>query len=61
VFDVFAEGTRIVDDLDLVVAAGPKTAYTRSAKVTITDGRLDVRFVASVENAIISSLALLPA
>jgi hypothetical protein len=56
VFDVTAEGVLEIDDLDLVVEAGPLTAYTRSFTVDVSDGTLNLVFTSSVEYAKISAI-----
>ncbi|GHE27793.1 S8 family serine peptidase [Streptomyces vinaceus] len=46
VFDVMAEGTQVLPSLDIALEAGSYTALTRTYTVTVTDGVLNVRFVA---------------
>lgn len=46
VFDVMAEGTQVLPSLDIALEAGTYTALTRTYTVTVTDGVLNVRFVA---------------
>ncbi|MGW6685210.1 S8 family serine peptidase [Streptomyces sp. NPDC054961] len=46
VFDVLAEGALVLPSLDISLEAGPYTALTRTYTVTVTDGVLNVRFVA---------------
>ncbi|MFG2985957.1 S8 family serine peptidase [Streptomyces sp. NPDC048258] len=46
VFDVLAEGTEVLPSLDISLEAGTYTALTRTYTVTVTDGVLNVRFVA---------------
>ncbi|MFE9257602.1 S8 family serine peptidase [Streptomyces sp. NPDC006879] len=46
VFDVLAEGTQVLPALDIALEAGPYTALRRSYTVAVTDGVLNVRFVA---------------
>jgi hypothetical protein len=60
VFDVFAEGTRILDDYDVAADVGVHTAVARFFELTVTDGRLDVSFSASAGEAILSAIALIP-
>ncbi|MFF4643392.1 malectin domain-containing carbohydrate-binding protein [Streptomyces sp. NPDC001389] len=45
VFDVMAEGARIVPSLDVALEAGAYTAVTRTCTAKVTDGALDLRFV----------------
>lgn len=56
VFDVTAEGTTVLSDVDIVAAAGRVTAYQRSAVVTVTDGSLDLAFVKKIDNPIIAAV-----
>ncbi|MEU9605555.1 S8 family serine peptidase [Streptomyces sp. NPDC048057] len=46
VFDVIAEGTQVLPALDVALEAGSYAAVQRSYTVTVTDGTLNVRFVA---------------
>ncbi|MFJ3921974.1 S8 family serine peptidase [Streptomyces sp. NPDC090022] len=46
VFDVLAEGKEVLPSLDIALEAGSYTALTRSYTVTVTDGVLNIRFVA---------------
>jgi hypothetical protein len=61
VFDVSAEGKLVLDNFDIYKEAGFRTAATRPFDVTITDGALDLKFAASVDNAIVSAIELVPA
>jgi prepilin-type processing-associated H-X9-DG protein len=62
VFDVFAEGRRILDHFDVAAAAGgPRTAVVKQSTVTISDGRLDLSFNSWRDNAIVSAIELVPA
>jgi len=56
VFDVTAEGTTVVDDLDLYAAAGHDTAYDAVVTVAVTDGTLDLGLVGSVDNAKVNAV-----
>ncbi|HEX8496332.1 MAG TPA: malectin domain-containing carbohydrate-binding protein, partial [Actinomycetales bacterium] len=56
VFSVLAEGTRVVQDLDLVRAAGFAGAHSVTFTTTVTDGELNLDLVASIENTKVSSL-----
>jgi N-acetylneuraminic acid mutarotase len=60
VFDVFVNGQPLLTNFDLVAAAGPKTAVSRSFTVNITNEALDVQFVGVVQNAIVSGIELTP-
>ncbi|MFI2215071.1 S8 family serine peptidase [Streptomyces sp. NPDC020141] len=46
VFDVLAEGTEVLPSLDIALEAGSYAAVQRTYQVTVTDGTLNVRFVA---------------
>ncbi|MER6915137.1 S8 family serine peptidase [Streptomyces sp. NPDC000594] len=46
VFDVLAEGTEVLPSLDIALEAGSYAAVQRAYTVTVTDGTLNVRFVA---------------
>jgi hypothetical protein len=61
VFDVSVEGALVADNLDLVAQVGPKAAYdiTLQAKVG-ADGNLDIDLNASIDNAKISAIKVVP-
>jgi hypothetical protein len=60
-FDVFAEGRQILDDYDIVKAAGgARTAVADSTDVTITDGALDLTFRGVMGDALVSAIVLIP-
>ncbi|GGZ62351.1 hypothetical protein GCM10010387_64800 [Streptomyces inusitatus] len=46
VFDVLAEGVEVLPSLDIALEAGSYAAIQRTYTVTVTDGTLNVRFVA---------------
>ncbi|MFE0424949.1 carboxypeptidase regulatory-like domain-containing protein, partial [Streptomyces sp. NPDC058953] len=46
VFDVLAEGVQVLPALDIALEAGSYAAVQRAYTVTVTDGTLNVRFVA---------------
>ncbi len=58
VFDVMIEGATVVDNLDLIVAAGAKTAYDVTEIVTVSDGRLDITSSASVDGALFNAISI---
>lgn len=60
VFDVSAEGNRILDNFDIAARAGGKQATVSTFALTIKDGRLDLDFRSVVDNAIISGIELSP-
>jgi prepilin-type processing-associated H-X9-DG protein len=59
-FDVSAEGKLIIDDLDLVKAGVAKSAIVKSFPITIADGKIDLSFTSSINNAIVSAIELVP-
>ena len=59
-FDVFAENSLIIDDLDLVATAGVKKSYNRVLTVNVADGQLDLKFLGVVGNATVSGIAIIP-
>lgn len=61
VFDVHAEGARVLHDVDIVHAVGPRHAYDRTFDVTVTDGHLDLAFVPRADQALISAIEVMPA
>jgi beta-glucanase (GH16 family) len=60
-FDAFAEGERVIDDLDVMLFRDGKTvsALTVTApNVAVEDGELDIRFEASAAEPILSGLTI---
>ncbi len=60
-FDVYIENTKVLDHLDIVAEAGPKTALIKSFPVTVSDGVLNIKFVHQIENPKISAIEVIPA
>lgn len=62
VFDVFAEGVSVVDDVDPFVIGGgaAHVAGAVHADVTVDDGALNVQLLAGQGEAIVSAIALVP-
>ncbi|WP_193211619.1 malectin domain-containing carbohydrate-binding protein [Luteolibacter marinus] len=56
VFDVSAEGTLMVDDLDIFDRAGGNTACTVTFPVVVSDGHLDLDFTRVANNPTISGI-----
>ena len=56
VFDIKAEGRLAAAKVDIVRAAGRARAYEVSFPVTVSDGRLDLDFVARADNPLISAV-----
>ena len=61
VFDVYAEGAKVLAGVDIVKQVGTKTALVKTLTVTVTDGKLDLAFISSVDSATISGIELTPA
>ncbi|MEE8603134.1 putative Ig domain-containing protein [Euzebya tangerina] len=61
IFDGTVEGQLVVDDLDIFAEVGAQTALTRSATVTVTDGSLSIDMQASVNQAKLSGIEIVPA
>lgn len=61
VFDVTLEDELILDDFDIFTEAGGKNiALDRTFTVEVTDGAVDIDFIASVNNAKISAIEIEP-
>lgn len=62
VFDVTAEGNLVLDDFDIVAAAGARrVAHSETFTVNVTDGRLSIDFL-NVTNsyALVNAIAVVP-
>ncbi len=60
VFSIAAEGVKVVTNLDLVAAVGPKTAWSTTFRTTVTDGVLDLGFSPFTDQAKVSSVSVAP-
>src|SRR5215211_6025695 len=60
-FSVSAEGATVLSNIDIYAAAGADTAYDRTFPVTVSDGTLNLTFSASVENAKVNAIKVVPA
>jgi hypothetical protein len=59
-FDVSAEGVQVLNDFDIVQAAGAKhTAIARSFDVAVEDGSIDLSFNGVVGEAIVAAIVLI--
>lgn len=58
VFDVMAEGTERVSNLDLALEAGPLTAHDRTFTVTVTDGQLNLRLIAVTGKTLVNKVRI---
>ncbi len=61
VFDVMIEGEMSIDGLDIYAEAGKNAAFDYSREVTISDGVLDIKLTASINNAKIAGIKVSPA
>lgn len=61
VFDIDVEGV-LLRNLDVFAASGGRNrALVRSVNVKVTDGQLDIGFIARVQNTLINAIEILPA
>ncbi len=59
IFDVFLEGQRVINNLDVCASVGPKFALIREIQnVTVTDGILDIGFGAKVDNPFLNGIII---
>ncbi|MFJ8039719.1 S8 family serine peptidase [Kitasatospora sp. NPDC096147] len=56
VFDVLIEDREVIPNLDVALRSGTRTALTQSFTTTVTDGRLDVRFVAANGKTLLNAI-----
>ena len=59
VFDVWAEGALVLDDLDLNAVVGPVTALVETRAVTVDDGLFELDLQASVDRPMLAGVELL--
>ena len=60
VFDVLIEGAVVVDDKDLFVDHGKGGLFLFTHTVTVTDGQLNIQWLASENNGIVQAIEVLP-
>jgi Malectin domain len=58
VFNVLAQGTKVVSNLDLVAKVGPNAAYDVTSRVYVTNGQLTLTFQSVVDNAKVSAILI---
>jgi len=58
VFDVLAEDTLVLDDLDLFALVGQDVAYSVTVAVVVSDGELDLEFASIEGDATVSALEI---
>lgn len=59
--DVSINGSKVLSDFDLYATVGQETAVDMAFPVTVTDGRVEVSFAATANNATIGAIEILPA
>ncbi len=55
-FNVNIEGSNKISNLDIYSQVGANAAYVSESQVTVNDGRLDIQFITTLENAKISAI-----
>jgi hypothetical protein len=60
VFDVYIDGTKVLDKLDIVQEVGPMAPLVKSFTVNQTGSSLTIGFVHQVENPMISGIEIVP-
>lgn len=60
VFSVDAENSRLISNLDVYALAGEKNAYEASFSVNVLDNVLNVDFLPSIENPMVSGIVIKP-
>ncbi|RAJ11492.1 malectin domain-containing carbohydrate-binding protein, partial [Arenibacter echinorum] len=60
VFDVSIEGNNVIDDLDLFASYGKGALAQLSFDVQVLDGELNIDFLASINNAIVQAIEIVP-
>ena len=59
IFDVLVEDQLILDKLDIFAEVGGYAALTKSFRVNVSDGILDIKFIHQIENPKISAIEVL--
>jgi hypothetical protein len=59
VFSVTGEGEVLLADLDIYAEAGPLTALVQEAEVAVSDGELNLQFVASASEPLVAAIEIL--
>ncbi len=59
IFDVYVEGTRVLQDFDIFSLVGNNTAYVQEVNsVVINDGELNIHFAAKTDNPLINGIVI---
>ncbi len=56
VFNVYIEGMKVISSLDIFAKVGKNRPYDLSFPVTVSDGKLDIKFQTIVDNAKVSAI-----
>jgi hypothetical protein len=60
VFNVSAQGTQVISNLDIYAQVGQYTAYDVTIPVSVSNGMLNINFSPVVNNAIVSAIVVTP-
>lgn len=60
VFNIYSEGTKIFDSVDIYSRAGTNTALILEAEVEVWDGILNVDFESLIDDAVVSAIEIEP-
>jgi hypothetical protein len=60
VFNVDINGTRRLSNFDIIASTGSMKSIIRQYDVTVTNGKVDLRFISTVNKAKISAIEILP-
>ncbi|NMP16917.1 ThuA domain-containing protein [Thalassotalea sp. Y01] len=60
VFNVDAENSQIISQLDVFATVGAASAYQVVSTVTVSDGSLDLQFIPVIENPMVSGIKVIP-
>lgn len=59
IFDVYVEGSRVLQDFDIFNLVGSNTAYLKEVNnVVVSDGELNIHFATKIDNALINGIVI---
>ncbi|AFH50283.1 Beta-glucanase/beta-glucan synthetase [Ignavibacterium album JCM 16511] len=59
IFDVYVEGSRVLQDFDIFNLVGNNTAYVKEVNtVSVNDGELNIHFAAKIDNPMINGIVI---
>ena len=58
VFSARAEGSTVLQDIDVFAAVGANAALVRNFTVSVTDGQLNISFVHGTENPLVNAIEI---